>query len=124
MVLIKENHLACAGGVESAIRRVEEANRSGLKVEVETTNLEEVEVALAAGADRIMLDNMSLSEVRAAVRLIASRTSRPQVEVSGGVTLDSVRELAEAGADYISVGALTHSAPALDLSLRICEVGR
>jgi len=119
MVLIKENHLACAGGIREATRRVRESNRSGLKVEVETTNLEEVEAALAGGVDRIMLDNMPADAVRNAVRLIDRHAPRPEVEVSGGVTLSTVREFAEAGADYISVGALTHSAPALDLSLRI-----
>jgi len=119
MVLIKENHLACAGGIQEATRRVREANRSGLKVEVETTNMEEVEAALAGGVDRIMLDNMPADAVRNAVRLIDKHAPRPEVEVSGGITLSTVREFAEAGADFISVGALTHSAPALDLSLRI-----
>jgi len=119
MVLIKENHLACAGGIQEATRRVRESNQSGLKVEVETTNLEEVEAALAGGVDRIMLDNMPADAVRNAVRLIDKHAPRPEVEVSGGITLSTVREFAEAGADYISVGALTHSAPALDLSLRI-----
>jgi len=119
MVLIKENHLACAGGIQEATRRVRESNQSGLKVEVETTNLDEVEAALAGGVDRIMLDNMPADAVRNAVRLIDKHAPRPEVEVSGGITLSTVREFAEAGADYISVGALTHSAPALDLSLRI-----
>ncbi|UCC75110.1 MAG: carboxylating nicotinate-nucleotide diphosphorylase [Gemmatimonadota bacterium] len=122
MVLIKENHLACAGGIERATQRVQRANRHGLKVEVETTNLDEVRAALAAGVDRIMLDNMPVEQVRAAVRLIAGHDPRPQVEASGGVTLANVREVAETGVDYISVGALTHSAPALDLSLRLLKL--
>jgi nicotinate-nucleotide pyrophosphorylase (carboxylating) len=117
MVLIKENHLACSGGIGRAVERVKEANARGLEVEVETTNLQEVRDALAAGVDRIMLDNMPVKQVRDAVRLIAGGDPRPETEASGGVTLANVRELAETGVDYISVGALTHSAPALDLSL-------
>lgn len=124
MVLVKENHLVCSGGIEMAVRRVRLANDAGLKVEVETTSLEEVSEALAAGVDRIMLDNLTPTLVRQAVSLISECEARPEVEVSGGVTLDSVREYAEAGADFISVGALTHSAPALDLSLRITKVTR
>ncbi len=122
MVLIKENHIVCAGGIPQAVRRVREANRAGLKVEVETTDLDEVRQALKGGVDRIMLDNMSASEVREAVQLIREREPRPEIEASGGVTLANVRALAEAGVDLISVGALTHSAPALDLSLEFREV--
>jgi nicotinate-nucleotide pyrophosphorylase (carboxylating) len=119
MVLIKENHLACSGGIGHAVERARESNTRGLEVEVETTNLQEVSAALAAGVDRIMLDNMPVEQVREAVRLIAGRDPRPEIEASGGVTLANVRELAETGVDYISVGALTHSAPALDLSLSL-----
>lgn len=123
MVLIKENHLACADGIEDAVDRVREANRDGLRIEVETTDLEEVREALAAGVDRIMLDNMSADEVKRAVEMSGRKAPRPEVEASGGVTLANVGELAEAGVDYISVGALTHSAPALDLSLRLKTFG-
>lgn len=119
MVLIKENHLACSGGIGHAVERARESNTRGLEVEVETTNLQEVSAALVAGVDRIMLDNMPVEQVREAVRLIAGRDPRPEIEASGGVTLANVRELAETGVDYISVGALTHSAPALDLSLSL-----
>jgi nicotinate-nucleotide pyrophosphorylase (carboxylating) len=122
MVLIKENHLACGGGIEQAVARVRELNARGLAVEVETTNLQEVRAALAAGVDRIMLDNMPVEQVREAVQLIAGRDPRPETEASGGVTLANVRELAQTGVDYISVGALTHSAPALDLSLSLRRV--
>ncbi len=101
------------------MERARESNTRGLEVEVETTNLQEVSAALAAGVDRIMLDNMPVEQVREAVRLIAGRDPRPEIEASGGVTLANVRELAETGVDYISVGALTHSAPALDLSLSL-----
>ena len=124
MVLVKENHLACAGGVEAATRAVRAANRDGLRVEVETTSLVEVEAALAAGVDRIMLDNMSLEQMSEAVQRIHRVSPRPEIEASGGITLRNVREVAETGVDFISVGALTHSAPALDLSLRMGGGGR
>jgi nicotinate-nucleotide pyrophosphorylase (carboxylating) len=122
MVLVKENHIAAAGGIAPAVERVRAANHEGLRVEVETTNLEEVREALAAGVDRIMLDNLPLPRVREAVAVIKARDPRPEIEVSGGISLESVRGLAEAGVDFISVGALTHSAPALDLSLRALQV--
>lgn len=122
MILIKENHLASAGGIVEAVRRVKAKNEFGLAVEVETTSLEEVEAALAAGVDRIMLDNMSPAAIREAVSLIREREPHPEIEASGGVTLETVRAIAETGVDYISVGALTHSAPALDLSLRIVRL--
>ncbi len=121
MVLIKENHLVSAGGIEVAVRRVNESNQAGLRVEVETTSLDEVEVALACGVDRIMLDNMPLETLRAAVELIRGRARGPEIEASGGITLQNVRAVAETGVDFISVGALTHSAPALDLSLQVRE---
>ncbi|NIR45588.1 MAG: carboxylating nicotinate-nucleotide diphosphorylase [Gemmatimonadetes bacterium] len=122
MVLIKENHIASAGGIAAAVARVHGANREGLRVEVEVTDLDEVREALAAGVDRIMLDNMDLATVREAVRLIEDHDPRPEIEASGGVDLDTVGDLARAGVGFISVGALTHSAPALDLSLRMTEV--
>jgi nicotinate-nucleotide pyrophosphorylase (carboxylating) len=122
MVLIKENHLAGAGGIGEVVRRVTAKNDLGLDVEVETTSLEEVEAALAAGVDRIMLDNMSAPAMQEAVSLIRERHPHPEIEASGGVTLATVRAIAETGVDYISVGALTHSAPALDLSLRIVRL--
>ncbi len=121
MVLIKENHLVSAGGIEVAVRRVNESNQAGLRVEVETTSLDEVEVALACGVDRIMLDNMPLETLRAAVELIRGHARGPEIEASGGITLQNVRAVAETGVDFISVGALTHSAPALDLSLQVRE---
>jgi nicotinate-nucleotide pyrophosphorylase (carboxylating) len=119
MVLVKENHIAAAGGISRAVERVRAENHEGLAVEVETTCLDEVLEALAAGVDRIMLDNMSLEMVKAAVALIVARAPRPEIEASGGVDIETVQELAAAGVDFISVGALTHSAPALDLSLRL-----
>jgi nicotinate-nucleotide pyrophosphorylase (carboxylating) len=112
-LLIKENHAATAGGVGEAIRRARAA-RPDLPLEVEVRTLEELDEALAAGAPRVMLDNMDLATMREAVQRTAGRAS---LEASGGVTLERLREIAETGIDFISIGALTHSAPALDLSL-------
>lgn len=112
-ILIKENHAAAAGGVGEAVRRARAA-RPDLPIEVEVTDLAELEEALAAGAARIMLDNMDLATMREAVSRTAGRAS---LEASGGVTLDALRAIGETRVDFISVGALTHSAPALDLSL-------
>jgi len=113
-VLIKENHSAAAGGITAAIERARQRLPHTLKVEVETRNLEEVTEALTAGADIIMLDNMTLGELRQAVALIAGRAL---VEASGGVNLETVREIAETGVNIISVGALTHSVKAADISM-------
>jgi nicotinate-nucleotide pyrophosphorylase (carboxylating) len=112
-ILIKENHAAAAGGVGEAVRRARAA-RPDLPIEVEVTDLAELEEALAAGARRVMLDNMDLETMREAVAITAGRAS---LEASGGVTLDGLRAIGATGVDFISVGALTHSAPALDLSL-------
>lgn len=112
-ILIKENHAAAAGGVGEAVRRARAA-RPDLPLEVEVRDLAELDEALAAGAPRIMLDNMDLATMREAVARTAGRAS---LEASGGVTLESLRGIAETGVDFISIGALTHSAPALDLSL-------
>jgi nicotinate-nucleotide pyrophosphorylase (carboxylating) len=113
-VLIKENHIAAAGGITAAIERAKERLPHTLKIEIETQNLEEVEEALRAGADIIMLDNMSLSEMSQGVALI---NSKALVEASGGVNLERVRDIAETGVDIISVGALTHSVVAADISM-------
>lgn len=112
-VLIKENHAAMAGGVGAAVRAARERNPDVL-VEVECGDLDEVREALEAGAPRILLDNMGPGRLREAVALVGGRA---ELEGSGGVSLGTVRALAEAGLDFVSVGALTHSAPALDLSL-------
>jgi nicotinate-nucleotide pyrophosphorylase (carboxylating) len=114
-VLIKDNHLAAVDGdIGIAVKRARAVAPMGIKVEVECDNLDQVRSALDAGADVIMLDNMRLAELREAVRLIDGRAV---TEASGGVSLDTVRAIAETGVDWISVGALTHSAPALDLAL-------
>lgn len=118
-VLIKDNHLALAGGVNAAVRRARANAPHLLKVEVEVESLGMLEEAISAGADAVLLDNMTPEEVREAVGF--ARRSRPDllVEVSGGVNLRTVRAYAEAGPDLISVGALTHSAPAADVSLEV-----
>jgi len=113
-ILIKENHAALAGGVGEAVRRALDGAPQGVMVEVECATLAEVEAALAAGAGRILLDNMTPDELRQAVELTDGRA---KLEASGGVTLENVSEVARTGVGYVSVGALTHSAPALDLSL-------
>jgi nicotinate-nucleotide pyrophosphorylase (carboxylating) len=112
-VLIKENHAALAGGVGAAVRSAR-AQAPALLVEVECRTLAEVDEALAAGAARILLDNMTDDQLRAAV---ARAGGRAELEASGGITLARLREVASTGVNFISVGALTHSAPALDLSL-------
>ena len=113
-MLVKENHATLAGGVPVAARLAMEAARSGVPVEVECQTLEDVVGALDAGVPRLLLDNMSLTELGAAVELVGGRA---ELEASGGITLETVRAVAETGVDFISVGALTHSAPALDVSL-------
>jgi nicotinate-nucleotide pyrophosphorylase (carboxylating) len=119
MVLIKENHIAAAGGITAAVERVRAHNTADLAVEVEVTNLDELREALDAGVDRVLLDNMSNELLRRAVDLSRAHGRRVETEASGGITIDSVRAIAECGVDFISVGGLTHSAPALDLSLLI-----
>jgi len=114
-VLLKENHIEAAGGIPRAIRRVRKAH-AGMQVEVEVRNMEELVLAVEYGADVVMLDNMRLPEISQAARLVGDRVA---LEVSGGVTLASIRQLAQTGVARISVGALTHSAPASDLSMII-----
>jgi nicotinate-nucleotide pyrophosphorylase (carboxylating) len=114
-ILIKDNHMALAGGVGAAVRRAR-AQAPGLELEVECRTLAEVVEALDAGAQRIMLDNMSTEQLREAVRLVDGRV---ELEASGGVMLETIREIASTGVQFISVGALTHSAPALDLNLTL-----
>jgi nicotinate-nucleotide pyrophosphorylase (carboxylating) len=114
-ILIKDNHIRAAGGIKRAVGLARKAARRGMEVEVEAATLAEVGEALEAGADIIMLDNMTLEEMRRAVRVVKGRA---RLEASGNVTLRSVREIAETGVDYVSVGALTHSAPAADISMK------
>ncbi|MBI1797434.1 MAG: carboxylating nicotinate-nucleotide diphosphorylase [Candidatus Eisenbacteria bacterium] len=138
MYLVKDNHIRAAGGLTAAIDRIARTRQGDLLLEVEVESLDQLREALRPDVDRILVDNRPVEEVRRAVeavdawcrgRTLDSARMRegarrwPEVEVSGGVTLDTVRAYAETGVDYVSVGALTHSAPALDVSLEIEEVG-
>lgn len=118
-VLIKNNHIALAGGVAAVLRKTFENRRQEQMVEIEVRNLAELEEALANGAERVMLDNMTVEAVREAVSKIRSSPRKVPLEVSGGIRLENVRAYAETGVDYISVGSLTHSSQAVDLSMRI-----
>jgi nicotinate-nucleotide pyrophosphorylase (carboxylating) len=117
-ILIKDNHVRLAGGVAAAIRTCRAA-RPDLTVEVEVQSLEELDEAIAAGTDIVLLDNMSVEQMRAAAARVDGRA---RVEISGGVTLERMSDIAVTGADYVSVGALTHSAPAVDISFEIVPV--
>jgi nicotinate-nucleotide pyrophosphorylase (carboxylating) len=118
-ILIKDNHLAIAGSIAEAIRRARVLAPHGMKVELEVDTLAQLDEALAAGVDIVLLDNFDDQAVAAAINRVAGASPRPQVEVSGGITLERVRKLAELGVDIISVGGLTHSARAVDLSLEL-----
>jgi len=121
-VLIKDNHLAAMGGdVAEAVRRARALAPRGIVVQVECDDLDQARAALDAGADSILLDNMAPPMLRKAVALVSGRAV---TEASGGITLDTVRAAAESGVDHISVGALTHSAPALDIALDFSQLGR
>jgi len=115
-VLIKDNHVAVCGGVKKAIERIRKQMTHLLKIEVEVSELYQVKEALDAGADVIMLDNMDIHQIRAALALIGGKAA---VEVSGGITQSSLKHLADTGVDIISAGALTHAARCMDLSMRI-----
>jgi nicotinate-nucleotide pyrophosphorylase (carboxylating) len=118
-VLIKNNHIALAGGIKPVLERAHRNRRGTQPIEVEVRTLTELEEALTYGAEAILLDNMPVQEVREAVERCSHANRRIPLESSGGINLENVRTYAEAGVDFISVGALTHSAPAVDLSLRI-----
>jgi nicotinate-nucleotide pyrophosphorylase (carboxylating) len=138
MYLVKDNHIRAAGGLTAAVDRIARTRQGDLLLEVEVESAEQLKEALRPDVDRILLDNRSVAEVRTAVAAVDGWCRRhpsdsarrpadarrwPQLEVSGGITLETVREYAATGVDFISVGAITHSAPALDLSLEIEEVG-
>lgn len=112
-MLIKDNHVAVAGGVAKAVRAAKAAD-TGLQVQVEVDSIEQIEEALKAGADRLLLDNMKPATLRKAVKLVAGRVP---LEASGGVTLETIRAIAETGVDFISVGRITQSAPAVDIGM-------
>ncbi len=117
MVMIKDNHISVAGGILPAVKSIRSGNIGSIRIEVETTCIREVEEALAAGADIIMLDNMDIESMSMAVRIIGDRA---RTEASGNMSLERIDQVAETGVDYISVGALTHSVKAFDISQEIC----
>jgi nicotinate-nucleotide pyrophosphorylase (carboxylating) len=114
--LIKDNHIAAAGGIGPAVRTARMNAHHGLRIEVEVEDLAGLEEALGAGADTVMLDNMTVDEVRRAVEATAGRAV---LEVSGGITLDNIEQYAGTGVDLISVGALTHSVQSVDVALEV-----
>jgi len=118
-VLIKNNHIAVAGGIAPALERALRNRRGEQVIEIEVRSLKELEEALTHGAEAVLLDNMSVEDVKKAVARCAQHTRRMPLECSGGITLENVRAYAETGVDYISVGALTHSVMAVDMSLRV-----
>jgi nicotinate-nucleotide pyrophosphorylase (carboxylating) len=118
-VLIKHNHIALAGGIGPALEHALRNRRGEQPVETEVRSLAELEEALLHGAEAVLLDHMKVEDVRQAVERVARHTRRMNLECSGGITLENVRAYAETGVDYISVGQLTHSAPAVDMSLRV-----
>lgn len=118
-VLIKNNHIALAGGVVPVLERAIRNRRGEQIIEIEVRSLDELEQALTHGAEALLLDNMSVEDVRRSVERCSKEGRRIPLEVSGGIKLDNVRAYAETGVDFISVGALTHSAPAVDLSMRV-----
>jgi nicotinate-nucleotide pyrophosphorylase (carboxylating) len=121
MILIKDNHIALAGGVVPAVAAAKRVSSHPVRIEVEVKNLSEIEEALSAGAEILLLDNMDVKELAQAVPLIRKKAPATLIEASGGVHLKNVREIAESGVDLISIGALTHSAPAVDISLEVAS---
>lgn len=121
MILIKDNHIEAVGGIEKINSKLKNQNSKlkKLKTEIEVKNLKELKVALNSGIDRIMLDNMGIAQMKEAVKLARKLNPKIELEASGGVSLSNVRQIAETGVDYISIGALTHSAPAIDFSLTV-----
>jgi nicotinate-nucleotide pyrophosphorylase (carboxylating) len=118
MVMIKDNHIQVAGGIKPAVEAVKQKMPVSIKIEVETTTLDEVKQALEAGADIIMLDNMTTEMMTEAVKLIGKRA---KTEASGNMSLERLREVAATGVGFISIGSLTHSVKALDISQRIID---
>jgi nicotinate-nucleotide pyrophosphorylase (carboxylating) len=118
-VLIKNNHIALAGGIASALERAHRNRRGAQIIEIEVRSLEELEQALQHGAEAILLDHMSVEDVKRAIERCARADRRIPLEVSGGITLENVRSYAETGVNFISVGALTHSAVVVDMSMRV-----
>jgi len=118
-ILIKNNHISLGGGIEKVLERAKERRKPGQTIDIEVRNLAELETALSHGAESLLLDNMTPADVKKCVERVREQGGKTPVEASGGITLENIRKYALAGADYISVGALTHSATAVDLSMRI-----
>jgi nicotinate-nucleotide pyrophosphorylase (carboxylating) len=118
-ILIKNNHISLGGGIETVLKRAHEKRAAGQTIDIEVRTFDELRLALDNGAESLLLDNMSPAEVKKAVAIVKERGGEIPIEASGGIVLDNIRKYALAGVDYISVGALTHSAPAVDLSMRI-----
>jgi nicotinate-nucleotide pyrophosphorylase (carboxylating) len=118
-ILIKDNHIKAAGGIRRAVERIKRGAHHLMKIEVEVKNIEELREALDTGVDVIMLDNMSPPTIREAVTIARAATPSPLIEASGGINIDNVLDFARTGVDLISLGVLTHSAPAVDISMEI-----
>jgi len=118
-ILIKDNHIAACGGIKKAVERMQKRKSHLLKIEVEVANLDQLKEALGAGADVIMLDNMNIAQIKEAIKIVDGKA---MVEVSGGITQSSLKQLADTGVDIISVGALTHAARSVDISMQIQAV--
>jgi nicotinate-nucleotide pyrophosphorylase (carboxylating) len=118
-ILIKNNHITLGGGIVKVLERAKERRKPGQTIDIEVRNHTELELALDHGAESLLLDNMTPAEVKKSVEFVRERGLKIPIEASGGITLENIRKYALAGSDYISVGALTHSAPAVDLSMRI-----
>jgi nicotinate-nucleotide pyrophosphorylase (carboxylating) len=118
-ILIKNNHISLGGGIEKVMERAKQLRKAGQTIDIEVRTMEELALALDHGAESLLLDNMTPAEVKKAVAAVRGRGLNIPIEASGGITLENIRKYALAGPDYISVGALTHSAIAVDLSMRI-----
>jgi nicotinate-nucleotide pyrophosphorylase (carboxylating) len=118
-VLIKNNHIALAGGVVPSLERAVRNRRGNQLIEIEVRSLDELKLALEHGGEAVLLDNMTPAQIREAVEYVATLDRKVPLEASGGITLENVREYAEAGVNFLSIGALTHSVPAVDLSMRL-----
>ena len=118
-ILIKNNHISLGGGIEQVLARAHALRRGGQTIDIEVRTFEELETALAHGAESLLLDNMTPAQIKEAVKIVRAHGETIPLEASGGIKLENIRKYALAGVDYISVGALTHSAPAVDLSMKI-----
>jgi nicotinate-nucleotide pyrophosphorylase (carboxylating) len=118
-ILIKNNHISLGGGIEKVLARAHQLRREGQVIDIEVRTFEELQTALDNGAESLLLDNFTPAEIKKAVNIVREHNADIPTEASGGIVLENIRKYAQAGVDYISVGALTHSAPAVDLSMKI-----